>query len=174
MIIALRRVRCRCIFVDEAQRLDTIATNRRKDDRKLGPVGELLKSIYDSGGVAIILAGTPSLEALVNSDAQYQTRWPASVRIEPFKLSGEFQGVVNELANLLPLPEKSSFSGPGVAAAIWTSCGGNFRRLKGFLSCALALAIDQTASCIELKHLQEAYRLTGDFSVANPFDALVK
>ena len=174
VVEALRRVRCQCIYVDEAQRLDTISTNRRKDDRKLGAVGELLKTLYDFGGVAIILAGTPPLEALVNSDRQFKSRWSAAVRLEPFQADAQFQGVLNQLGKLIPLEEESDFAGPGVAAALWVATNGNFRELKTFLKAALTVAFKDQAKRIELVHLRDAYRLNGDFSLANPFDVLIK
>ena len=174
LIEAFRRVKCRCIFVDEAQRLDTTTKNRRQADRKMGPIGERLKTLYSKAGVAIILAGTPSLEELVLSDPQYKTRWSASVRLEPFAMGPEFQGVLNALAALVPLPGKTNFSQFEVASAIWTSCDGYFRRLKNLLSNALAMAIDESATSLTPHHLQQAYLRSSDFNKANPFDPLLR
>lgn len=174
LIEAFRRVKCRCIFVDEAQRLDTISKNRRQADRKMGAIGERLKTLYAKAGVAIILAGTPSLQELVLSDPQYRTRWSASVRLEPFKMEADFLGVLNALAALVPLPGKTDFSRIEVASAIWTSCEGYFRRLKNLLCNALSIAIDESAACITISHLQQAYLRTSDFNKTNPFDALLR
>ena len=174
LIEAFRRVKCRCIFVDEAQRLDTISKNRRQADRKMGPIGERLKTLYSKARVAIILAGTPSLQELVLSDTQYKTRWSASVRLEPFVMGPEFQGVLNALAELVPLPGKTDFSLFDVASAIWTSCDGYFRRLKNLLCNALAIAIDDLATSITPRHLQQAYLRSSDFNKTNPFDALLR
>ena len=174
LIEAFRRVKCRCIFVDEAQRLDTTTKNRRQADRKMGPIGERLKTLYREAGVAIILAGTPSLQELVLSDQQYKTRWSASVRLEPFAMGPEFQGVLNALAALVPLAGTTDFSRIEVASAIWTSCDGYFRRLKNLLCNALAIAIDELATSIAPQHLQQAYLRSSDFNKTNPFDALLR
>lgn len=174
VITALRRVGCRCIFIDEAQRLDTISTNRRKEDRKLGPNGELLKKIYTHARVTIILAGTPNLRELVDSDAQYSTRWSGRISLEPFTQGPEFQGVLNSLAQAIPLTGKTDFSGASLVAAIWSTCQGNFRRLKTFLGNALAIAIDEGASAVDAKHLHKAYLMSGDFNQPNPFAGLAK
>ena len=174
LIEAFRRVKCRCIFVDEAQRLDTTTKNRRQADRKMGSIGERLKTLYSKAGVAIILAGTPSLQELVLSDPQYKTRWSASVRLEPFAMGPEFQGVLNALAALVPLAGTTDFSRFEVASAIWTSCDGYFRRLKNLLCNALAIAIDESATSIAPHHLQQAYLRSSDFNKANPFDALLR
>lgn len=174
LIDAFRRVKCRCIFVDEAQRLDTISKNRRQADRKMGPIGERLKTLYSKAGVAIILAGTPSLQELVLSDPQYKTRWSACVRLEPFVMGEEFLGVLKALAELVPLAGKTDFSRFEVASAIWTSCDGYFRRLKNLLCNALAIAIDELATSIAPHHLQQAYLRSSDFNKTNPFDALLR
>lgn len=174
LIEAFRRVKCRCIFVDEAQRLDTTTKNRRQADRKMGLIGERLKTLYSKAGVAIILAGTPSLQDLVLSDPQYKTRWSASVQLAPFAMGPEFQGVLNALATLVPLVGKTDFSRFEVASAIWTSCDGYFRRLKNLLCNALAIAIDELATSIAPHHLQQAYLRSSDFNKTNPFDALLR
>lgn len=174
VVDALIQVGCRALFVDEAQKLDTVTKNRRKEDHKLGPIGELLKSIYQRARVVMILAGTPTLRELVESDSQYRTRWPGRVELHPFQQGAEFQGVLNALAASLPLDGVTDFSDPKVAEAIWTSTNGNFRQLKDFLRRALSRAIDDGVGQILPKHLHAAYQITGDFNKPNPFEGLIK
>lgn len=174
VVAALTQVKCRALFVDEAQRLDTVTKNRRQEDHKLGPIGELLKSIYSRARVVIILAGTPTLRGLIDSDSQYRTRWSGRVELQPFQQGTEFQGVLNALATSLPLDGVTEFSDPRVVEAIWVSTGGNFRQLKDFLRRALSRAIDDGVGQILLKHLHAAYQITGDFNKPNPFVGLLK
>lgn len=174
VVLALLQIGCRGLFVDEAQKLDTVTTNRRKEGHKLGAIGELLKEIYTRTRVCMILAGTPSLRDLVDSDSQYRTRWPGRVELQPFQSGAEFQGVLNALAQSLPLDGVTDFSDPKVAEAIWTSTNGNFRQLKDFLRRALSRAIDDGVGQILPKHLHAAYQITGDFNKPNPFEGLIK
>jgi hypothetical protein len=174
VINALVQVECQGLYVDEAQKLDTVTANRRKEGHKLGPFGELLKEIYTRARVCMILAGTPSLRELVDSDSQYRTRWSGRVELLPFQKGVEFQGVLNALAQSLPLDGVTEVSDPIVAEAIWASTNGNFRQLKDFLCRALSRAIDDGARQILPTHLHAAYQITGDFNKPNPFDGLIK
>lgn len=172
VIGAFNRVGCRGLYIDEAQRLDTITKNRRQADRKMGPIGERLKRIYGATKTTIILAGTPSLEELVCSDSQYATRWSASVRLYPFEFGSEFMGVLKALALAVPLADATDFSSQTVARAIWESCGGYFRVLKNFLTNALKIACQENASSIRVAHLRAAYSVTGNFAKTNPFNGI--
>ena len=174
VVLALAQIGCQGLFVDEAQKLDTVTVSRRKEGHKLGPIGELLKEIYTRARVCMILAGTPSLRDLVDSDPQYRTRWPGRVELQPFQSGAEFQGVLNALAQSLPLDGVTEFSDPRVSEAIWVSTSGNFRQLKDFLRRALSRAIDDGVGQILPKHLYAAYQITGDFNKPNPFASLVK
>lgn len=170
IVDAFSEVDVRCLFIDEANRLDTITKNARKDDRKLGPIGERLKRIHGRSKVPFILAGTPSLEALLDSDPQYKTRWSAKVRLSPFEFGAEFRGVINALAEALPMRGKTDLSDPVLAKAIWEACDGNFRVLKKLLSAALIAADEGGEDRIQSDHLAQAWRMTGDFGRSNPFE----
>lgn len=174
VVIALIQVGCRSLFLDEAHKLDTVTKSRRQEGHKLGPIGELLKTIYTRARVVMILAGTPSLRELIDSDSQYRTRWSGRVELQPFQLGAEFQGVLNALAQSMPLDGITDFSDPRVADAIWVSTEGNFRQLKDFLRRALSRAIDDRVGQILPKHLYAAYRITGDFNKPNPFVGFVQ
>ncbi len=174
VVLALVQIGCRGLFVDEAQKLDTVTTSRRKEGHKLGPIGELLKEVYTRARVCMILAGTPSLRDLVDSDSQYRTRWSGRVELQSFQSGAEFQGVLNALAQSLPLDGVTDFSDPRVSEAVWASTNGNFRQLKDFLRRALSRAIDDGVGQILPKHLHAAYQITGDFNKSNPFAGLVK
>lgn len=173
VIVALAQVGGRGLFVDEAQKLGTVTKSRRQEGHKLGPIGELLKAIYTRARVVMILAGTPDLRDLIDSDSQYRTRWSGRVELQPFQHGAEFQGVLNALAQSLPLDGVTDFSDPLLVEAIWVSTAGNFRQLKDFLRRALSRAIDDGVGQILPKHLYAAYRITGDFNKPNPFAGFV-
>ena len=172
IVDAFKEVGVHGLYIDEANRLDTATKNSRKDGHKLGPIGERLKLIHGRTKVAFIFAGTPELEALLDSDPQYSTRWSAKVRLAPFELNDEFRGVIHALAEALPLPGETDFSNPAFAEAMWCACAGNFRVLKKLLCDALVAAYEDKAGRILPTHLAKAWNMTGDFSKPNPFSGL--
>lgn len=172
IIEACRRVRCRCLVFDEAQRLGTVARSRREQDRLMGPLGERIKRIHNGAGVGVILAGTPGLGDLVDSDSQYRTRWPGRVVLKPFERSGAFLSVLGSYERILPLPERSQLATPKIGDAVWVACGGYMRTLSRLLCDAMLVAVKEDARSISLSHLEEAYYLTSDAEQGNPFAAL--
>ncbi|TLN01523.1 hypothetical protein FDZ73_15515 [bacterium] len=172
VVSAFARASTTLLFIDEANRLDTTTKRVRRTDRMMGPVGERLKKIYGRSKVVFVLAGTPNLEDLVDSDPQYKTRWSAKVRLKPFPFDAEFRGVIKALADMLPLPGKTDFSAPVLARALWEASQGNFRVLKTLIRTALISALQEGATCILTRHLKDAFLLTGDFDKPNPFTAL--
>lgn len=172
LVASFARVGGRCLVLDEAQRLATFTASKRKSDRLMGPVGERIKRIYSRARIAIILLGTPALRDLIDSDAQYRTRWSAAVTLQPFERDSVFLGVLNGLSRALPLAGTSLLSSEEVGYAIWDACEGYFRRLKNLLTNALAIALDESATSIEVRHLRVAFVRTGNSDMVNPFDRL--
>lgn len=172
IVIACEQVQCRCLIFDEAQRLGTFSGSRREKDRLMGPVGERIKRIHNRAKVGIVLLGTPMIADLVDSDAQYRTRWSGRVALKPITRSETFLTVLGSYERMLPTPMRSELATQKIGYAIWDACGGYFRSLVQILCDAVVLAVKNEAAAITLEHLEEAYYLTNNAESSNPFSAL--
>lgn len=156
---ALKTAETRAILFDESHNIWlTTKGNLRVKDRSGGTIGGKLLSFYDDTGVAIILAGTPGLEKVLElNDKQPLTRWEGKIRLTEFAFDGKFLALLAAFDEAMPFAEKSDLAQEGRAKKIHVATKGNFRSLKNFLAEAVFLAAESNSPCVTDKHLRQAY-----------------
>jgi len=145
------------IMFDEAHHLWLNSSGRIKD-RVGGPIGDLLKRMYDRTNIAYIFSGTPGLISTVFVDKQVRTRWAGVITLKEFELDARFYGLLNALDSAIPLPKESGLGQRRkLAESIYASTLGNFRLIKDLLGEAVFLAAKDNSSKLEVHHLAEAH-----------------
>lgn len=145
------------IMFDEAHHLWLNSSGRIKD-RVGGPIGDLLKRVYDSTNIAYIFSGTPGLMNAVFVDKQVSTRWSGVVALKEFELDARFYGLLNALDSAIPLPQESGLGQRRkIAESIYVSTSGNFRLIKNLLGEAIFIAAMDHSPKLEIHHLAEAH-----------------
>lgn len=168
---ALQATGTRAILFDESHHIWLKPNGSgRSTDRSGGSVGGSLMRLYDRTGLAMIFAGTPGLEKVLElNDKQSNTRWEGRVRLTEFAFDGKFLGLLAALDEAMPFPEKSSLAEEGRAKKIHLATKGNFRSLKNFLAEAVYLAAESNSPCVKDEHLRQAFYRNYGFQL-NPFD----
>lgn len=161
LIEALKSCGTLGILFDEAHHLWLSSSTRRIKDRVGGPVGDLLKRIYDATNIAYIFSGTPGLVSAVFADGQVSSRWPGVITLKQFDLDEQFYGLLDALDKALPLAKVSGLAHQRkLAESIHLSTSGNFRLIKNLLAEALFLAAKENAEKLEMRHLAESHFIT--------------
>lgn len=156
------------VLFDEAHHLWLTTSGRRHKDRIGGPIGDLLKRLYDATPLAYIFSGTPGLTDAVFVDKQVSTRWPGIITLKQFNLDEQFYGLLGALDRSIPLPEPTILAQQKFADKLYISTRGNFRLIKTVLAEAIFQAANDNSTKIEMKHLAESHFITfGDGE--NPF-----
>lgn len=145
------------ILFDESHHLWLSTQAKRVVDRIGGRLGDFLKRLYDTSGLAFIFAGTPGLERLYETDSQAKTRWPGMLKLELFGNDAKFRGLLATLDEALPMPELSGLSEEPLATQLHESTRGNFRLLKNLLADAVLLAASEGAPKLTAIHLAQAH-----------------
>lgn len=157
LIQALKTCGTLGILFDEAHHL-WLSSSRRIKDRVGGPIGDLLKRIYDASNVAFIFSGTPGLMRVVFEDRQVSSRWPGVITLEEFDLKEQYYGLLDALDQALPMPKLSGLAqNRKIAESIHQSTRGNFRLIKSLLAEALFLAAKENVEKLEMRHLAESH-----------------
>ena len=168
LISAIRAAGTLAILMDEAHHVWLNVNAARVADRIGGQVGDFLKRLYDSTGVAFIFCGMPGMERILMVDSQAKTRWNGIFRVTPFTYDLEFISVLASLDESLPMIEKANLHEPGLSAKIFKVCAGNFRVLKNFLAQAVFFAAEANSKSIA-PHLSMACSMILG-QAHNPFD----
>ncbi len=166
VVNSLRECGSRVLLLDEAQKL-ALVKGARSDDRAAGPLGDYLKDLYDTACIAIVMAGTKSLQAVVKQDPQLRTRWGGEILLERYTIDDDqWKSLLLALSRVLPMPESTDLL--PASTALLTASSGNLRQLKVLVSEAVRLASREGAMCLKVQHLAKAYAVLS-FPVPTPF-----
>jgi len=168
LVSAIRSADTLAILMDEAHHVWLNVNAARVADRIGGQVGDFLKRLYDSTGVAFIFCGMPGMERILMVDSQAKTRWNGIFRVTPFTYDLEFISVLASLDESLPMIEKSNLHEPDLSAKIFKVCEGNFRVLKNFLAQAVFFAAQAGSKSIALHLSMTCTMICGQSH--NPFE----
>lgn len=170
VVDAMRTTQTQAVLFDESHHIWLKPNGKvRSADRSGGTIGGSLLRFYDLTGVAMIFAGTPGLDRVLElKDKQSNTRWEGTIRLNEFQFDEKFVGLLDALNQALPFPESSRLTEEDRARKIYLATKGNFRSLKNFLAEAVYTAAEDGATCIHDNHLYQAFQDTYGLE-SNPF-----
>jgi hypothetical protein len=170
VIDAMKTTHTRAVLFDESHYIWLKPNGKvRSADRSGGTIGGFLLRFYDLTGVAMVFAGTPGLESVLQlNDKQSSTRWEGRIRLNEFQFDERFGGLLGALNQALPFPEPSNLTEEDRARKIYLATKGNFRSLKNFLAQAVYIAAADGATHIHDNHLFQAFQDTYGLE-SNPF-----
>lgn len=170
VVDAMRTAETQAVLFDESHNIWLKPNGKtRAADRSGGTIGGFLLRFYDLTGVAMIFAGTPGLDRVLElNDKQSGTRWEGRIRLSEFAFDEKFIGLLATLDQALPFPEGAHLSEEGRARKIFLATKGNFRSLKHLLAEAVFMAAESHASCVTDQHLLAACETTHGLEL-NPF-----
>lgn len=146
------------VLFDEAHHLWLNSSGRKIKDRVGGPIGDLLKRVYDATNIAYIFSGTPGLMNSVFIDRQVSTRWSGVVTLKEFALDEKFYGLLRALDAAIPLPQPAGLgTTKRLTENVYASTSGNFRLIKNLLAEAIFIAAEDGSVKLEKRHLAESH-----------------
>lgn len=160
------------VLIDELQNFMTQANHTQ-----VRALAAWLKTLMNQMSIALIAAGVPESQRLVDADDQLRSRMAAEMWIKPFSID-EQEGFETFRKMLFSVERSIEFSAPSLlynsplAEQIYYACDGRFRPLISLLSDAIRLAEKRDEDCISKATLHEAFRRTFKSDTAdrdNPF-----
>lgn len=142
---------------------------------------DTLKVLLSELTIPFVLVGTPELQSIIDSNTQLRRRMAGRVDFHPFDVAdrGDFRewtAILRKLDEHLPFERSSRLYDRVLAQAIHTATGGLVGRVVQLIRLAGAMAIDDGALCIGVRHLEAArdeLASTEEMKEANPFEKLM-
>ena len=159
----------------------------RGREKTQSQTADFVKSITKRSRIPVVMAGLPELAALIDNNRQLQTITPYKHSIPSFHFEtpgqkGGFRRFLQDLDALLPFDERTGLGDKGndgndygLSGAIFLATAGLLRPLKGLISAAAAMAIDDDSACIRGRDLHDAWNAghRDASSKINPFTGFV-
>lgn len=148
------------ILIDELQNFMTQASHTQ-----VKALAAWLKSLMNTLPIALIAAGIPESQRLVNADDQLRSRMSAEMWIKPFSIEAKesyetFRKVLFSVERSLEFPAPSLLYDNPLAEQVYYACDGRFRLLTALLSSAIRIAEQKDEERISKAVLHEAFLRT--------------
>jgi energy-coupling factor transporter ATP-binding protein EcfA2 len=170
LIDALRQKGTRAILLDEAHHM--CHGRRFKGDLHEGSeITEFLRELMDEVRVALVLAGTSTLDRLPLVDAHLASRLVARIELHNFEVLPRFMGFAKAFITQCASFDCAGLLQPDMATLWHKATAGNPRSFKRLLVETVLVSIEAKASGVERRHCAVAFeRVRGrDSLAANPF-----
>lgn len=148
------------ILLDEIQNFMTQA-----NQTQVRALAAWLKTLMNQLSIALIAAGVPESQRLVNADDQLRSRMSAEMWIKPFDIDDKegfdvFRKILFSIEKNIEFPAPSELYNNPLAERLYFACDGRLRPLISLLSYAIRMVEKRGGDCITVDVLYEAFLQT--------------